>query len=69
MDIFDVSLSEGAGKAALRDVIQRVAELPGVAKEGYSREYAYMDAAGIVANVLVDLCRQQVERRSVESLT
>jgi hypothetical protein len=69
MDIFDVSLSDGAAKAALRDVIQRVAELPGVAKPGFAREYVYMDAAGVVANVLVGLCRQHVEKRSVESLT
>jgi hypothetical protein len=69
MDIFDVSLSDGAAKAALRDVIQRVAEMPGVAKAGLSREYAYMDAAGIVSNVLVNLCRKHVEKRTLESLT
>ena len=69
MDIFDISLSDGAAKAALRDVIQRVAELPGVAKQGLSREYAYMDAAAIVSNVLVDLCRKHVDRRKLEALT
>jgi hypothetical protein len=34
-----------------------------------SREYAYMDAAGIVSNVLVNLCRKHVEKRTLESLT
>ena len=69
MDILDINFPDQAARLALRDVIERVARIPGVAREGQADVHAYMDAAGIVANVLVDLCRQRVQKLTVETLT